>query len=130
MRKINRVLLLFVAVVLSAGVCLGQEQTEDFAAFANRFLSDCESQKSRVTFPLQSQQYDEDTFRVVVIEEEDWQCVPVSSFSIKIGECVEPEEQGVRCIVFTVEDTGILVEYRFGKIEEKWFLVGVVDYSM
>ena len=129
MRKINRVLLFFVAVVLSAGVCRGQEQ-EGFAAFASRFLSDCEFQKSRVTFPLQSWQYDEDTFRVVVVEEEDWQCVPVSSFSVKMGECVEPEEQGVRCIVFTVEDTGILVEYRFGKIEERWFLVGVVDYSM
>ena len=130
MGKINRVLLLFVAVVLSAGVCRGQEQTEDFAAFANRFLSDCEFQKSRVTFPLQSRQYDEDTFRVVVVEEEDWQCVPVSSFSIKMGECVEALEPEVRCIVFTVEDIGILVEYRFGKIEERWFLVGVVDYSM
>ena len=129
MRKINRVLLLFVAVVLSSGVCRGQEQ-EDFAAFASRFLSDCEFQKARVTFPLQSRQYDEDTFRVVVVEEEDWQCVPVSSFSVKIDECVETGGPGVRCIVFTVEDTGILVEYRFGKIEEKWFLVGVVDYSM
>lgn len=122
-------MLLFVAVVLS-GVCRGQERSEGFAAFARRFLSDCEFQKARVMFPLQSRHLDEDTFRVVVVEEEDWQCVPVSSFSIKIGECVEPEEQGVRCIVFTVEDTGILVEYRFGKIEEKWFLVGVVDYSM
>lgn len=130
MRKINRGLLLFVAVVLLAGVCRGQEQTEDFAAFANRFLSDCEFQKSCVTFPLQSRHLDEDTFRVVVVEEKDWQCVPVSSFSIKIGECVESVEPGVRCIVFTVEDTGILVEYRFGKIEEKWFLVGVVNYSM
>ena len=130
MRKINRVLLLFVAVVLSAGVCRGQEQTEDFAAFASRFLSDCEFQKARVTFPLQSRQLDEDTFRIVVVEEKDWQCVPTSSFSVKMGECVEAEEPGARCIVFTVEDTGILVEYRFGKIEEMWFLVGVVDYSM
>lgn len=129
MRKINRVLLLFVAVVLSAGVCRGQEEG-DFAAFANRFLSDCEFQKSRVMFPLQSRQYDEDTFRIVEVEEKDWQCVPTSSFSIKMGECVESVESGVRCIVFTVEDTGILVEYRFGKIEERWFLVGVVDYSM
>ncbi len=70
MRKINRVLLLFVAVVLSAGVCRGQEQTDEFAAFANRFLSDCEFQKSRVTFPLLSRQLDEDTFRVVAVEEE------------------------------------------------------------
>lgn len=130
MRKINRVLLLFVAVVLSAGVCRGQEQTEDFAAFANQFLSDCEFQKSRVTFPLQSRQLDEDTFRVVAVEEEDWQCVPVSSFSVKIDECVEAVEPEVRCIVFTVEDTGILVDYRFRKIEERWFLFGVVDYSM
>ena len=130
MRKINRVLLFFVAMVLSSGVCRGQEQTEGFAAFANQFLSDCEFQKSRVMFPLQSRQLDEDTFRVVVVEEEDWQCVPVSSFSVKIDECVETGGPGVRCIVFTVEDTGILVEYRFGKIEERWFLVGVVDYSM
>jgi len=130
MRKINRVLLLFVAVVLLAGVCRGQEQTENFAAFARRFLSDCEFQKARVTFPLQSRQYDEDTFSVVVVEKGDWQCVPVSSFSIKIGECVETVEPGVRCIVFTVEDTGILVEYRFGKIEERRLLVGEVDYSM
>ena len=122
-------MLLFVAVVLSAGVCRGQEQ-DDFAAFASRFLSDCEFQKSRVMFPLQLRQLDEDTFRVVVVEEGDWQCVPVSSFSVKMGECVETEEPWVRCIVFTVEDTGILVEYRFGKIEERWFLVGVVDYSM
>lgn len=130
MRKINRVLLFFVAMVLSSGVCRGQEQTEGFAAFANQFLSDCEFQKSRVMFPLQLRQLDEDTFRVVVVEEEDWQCVPVSSFSVKIDECVETGGPGVRCIVFTVEDTGILVEYRFGKIEERWFLVGVVDYSM
>ena len=129
MRKINRVLLFFVAVVLSAGVCSGQEQ-EGFAAFANQFLSDCEFQKSRVMFPLQLRQLDEDTFRVVEVEEEDWQCVPVSSFSVKIDECVETVGPGVRCIVFTIEDTGILVEYRFGKIEERWFLVGVVDYSM
>ncbi len=94
MRKINRVLLLFVAVVLSAGVCRGQEQTEDFAAFASRFLSDCESQKSRVTFPLQSRHLDEDTFRDVVVEEGDWQCMPVSSFSIKMGECVRRWNQG------------------------------------
>ena len=73
MGKVNSFLLFFVAVVLSAGVCRGQEQTEDFAAFANRFLSDCEFQKARVTFPLQSRQLDEDTFRVVVVEEEDWQ---------------------------------------------------------
>ena len=56
--------------------------------------------------------------------------MPVSSFSVKIDECVETGGPGVRCIVFTVGDTGILVEYRFGKIEERWFLVGVVDYSM
>lgn len=122
-------MLLFVAVVLS-GVCRGQERSEGFAAFARRFLSDCEFQKARVMFPLQSRHLDEDTFRDVVVEEGDWQCVPVSSFSIKMGECVETVEPGVRCIVFTVENTGILVEYRFGKIEERWFLVGVVDYSM
>ena len=68
MRKINRGLLLFVAVVLLAGVCRGQEQTEDFAAFASRFLSDCEFQKSLVPCPWQWRQYDEDTFRVVVVE--------------------------------------------------------------
>ena len=56
--------------------------------------------------------------------------MPVSSFSVKIHECVEAVEPGVRCIVLTVEDTGILVEYRFRKIEERWFLFGVVDYSM
>lgn len=72
LEKIIRPMVLFAAVVLSAGVARGQERTEDFQKVVERFVSDCEFQRSRVVFPVEALQHDEDTVRVVVVDEKDW----------------------------------------------------------
>ena len=77
LEKIIRTLLLFVAVVLPAGVALGQERTEDFQEVVERFVGDCEFQRLRVVFPVEALLHEEDTVRVVVVDEKDLgECVP------------------------------------------------------
>lgn len=128
LEKIIRTLVLFAAVVLSAGVARGQERAEDFQKVVERFVSDCEFQRSRVVFPVEALQHDEDTVRVVVIDEKDWgECVSFSDFIVKIGPSVT---DGATVMIVQGEDNGILVEYRFGLVDNKWFLQRVEDYSM
>lgn len=128
LEKIIRTLVLFAALVLSAGVARGQERAEDFQKVVERFVSDCEFQRSRVVFPVEALQHDEDTVRVVVIDEKDWgECVSFSDFIVKIGPSVT---DGATVMIVQGEDNGILVEYRFGLVDNKWFLQRVEDYSM
>ena len=128
LEKIIRTLVLFAAVVLPAGVACGQERAEDFQKVVERFVSDCEFQRSRVVFPVEALQHDEDTVRVVVIDEKDWgECVSFSDFIVKIGPSVT---DGATVMIVQGEDNGILVEYRFGLVDNKWFLQRVEDYSM
>ena len=128
LEKIIRTLVLFAALVLSAGVARGQERIEDFQKVVERFVSDCEFQRSRVVFPVEALQHDEDTVRVVVIDEKDWgECVSFSDFIVKIGPSVT---DGATVMIVQGEDNGILVEYRFGLVDNKWFLQRVEDYSM
>ena len=54
LEKIIRFLLLFAVMVLPAGVARGQEKAEDFKEFVERFVSDCEFQRSRVLFPVEA----------------------------------------------------------------------------
>ncbi len=128
LEKIIRTLLLFVAVVLPAGVALGQERTEDFQEVVERFVGDCEFQRSRVVFPVEALLHEEDTVRVVVVDEKDWgECVPFSGFVVKIGPSVT---DSATVMIVQGEDNGILVEYRFGLVDNKWFLKRIEDYSM
>ena len=128
LEKIIRTVLLFVAVVLPAGVALGQERTEDFQEVVERFVGDCEFQRSRVVFPVEALLHEEDTVRVVVVDEKDWgECVPFSGFVVKIGPSVT---DGATVMIVQGEDNGILVEYRFGLVDNKWFLKRIEDYSM
>ncbi len=128
MGKINSFLLFFVAVVLTAGVCRGQEKTEDFPKFVERFVSDCGFQRSRVLFPVEALQHEEDTVKVVMIDEKDWgECVPFSDFVVKIGPSIS---DGATVMIVQGYDNGVLVEYRFGLVDNKWFLKRSEDYSM
>ena len=128
MRKINRVLLLFVAVVLPAGFCHGQEKTEGFPKFVERFVSDCGFQRSRVLFPVVALLHEEDTGKVVMVDEKDWgECVPFSDFVVKVGPSIS---DGATVMIVQGYDNGVLVEYRFGLVDNKWFLKRIEDYSM
>ena len=126
--KIIRILLFFVAVVLSAGICRGQEKVEDFSKFVERFVSDCGFQQSRVLFPVEALLHEEDTVKEVMVDEKDWgECVPFSDFVVKIGPSIS---DSATVMIVHGYDNGVLVEYRFGLVDNKWFLKRIEDYSM
>ena len=128
LEKIIRFLLLFAVMVLPAGVARGQERPEDFKEFVERFVSDCEFQRSRVLFPVEALLHEEDTVRVVVVDEKDWgECVSFSDYIVKVGPSVT---DGATVMIVQGKDNGVLVEYRFGLADSKWFLKRIEDYSM
>ena len=128
LEKIIRFLLLFAVMVLPAGVARGQERPEDFKDFVERFVSDCEFQRSRVLFPVEALLHEEDTVRVVVVDEKDWgECVSFSDYIVKVGPSVT---DGATVMIVQGKDNGVLVEYRFGLADSKWFLKRIEDYSM
>ena len=128
LEKIIKVLLLFAVMVLPAGVARGQERTEDFKEIVERFVSDCEFQRSRVLFPVEALLHEEDTVRVVVVDEKDWgECVSFSDYIVKVGPSVT---DGATVMIVQGKDNGVLVEYRFGLADSKWFLKRIEDYSM
>ena len=128
LEKIIKVLLLLAVMVLPAGVARGQERPEDFKEFVERFVSDCEFQRSRVLFPVEALLHEEDTVRVVVVDEKDWgECVSFSDYIVKVGPSVT---DGVTVMIVQGKDNGVLVEYRFGLADSKWFLKRIEDYSM
>ena len=128
LEKIIKVLLLFAVMILPASVARGQEKAEDFKEFVERFVSDCEFQRSRVLFPVEALLHEEDTVRVVVVDEKDWgECVSFSDYIVKVGPSVT---DGATVIIVQGKDNGILVEYRFGLADSKWFLKRIEDYSM
>ena len=128
LEKIIRFLLLFAVMVLPAGVARGQERPEDFKEFLERFVSDCEFQRSRVVFPVEALLHEEDTVRVVVVDEKDWgECVSFSDYIVKVGPSVT---DGATVMIVQGKDNGVLVEYRFGLVDSKWYLKRIEDYSM
>lgn len=128
LEKIIRFLLLFAVMVLPAGVSRGQEKAEDFKEFVEQFVSDCEFQRSRVLFPVEALLHEEDTVRVVVVDEKDWgECVPFSDYIVKVGPSVT---DGATVMIVQGKDNGVLVEYRFGLVDSKWYLKRIEDYSM
>ena len=128
LEKIIRFLLLFAVMVLPAGVARGQEWPEDFKEFVERFVSDCEFQRSRVVFPVEALLHEEDTVKVVVVDEKDWgECVSFSDYIVKVGPSVT---DGATVMIVQGKDNGVLVEYRFGLADSKWFLKRIEDYSM
>ena len=128
LEKIIRFLLLFAVMVLPAGVARGQERPEDFKEFVERFVSDCEFQRSRVVFPVEALLHEEDTVKVVVVDEKDWgECVSFSDYIVKVGLSVT---DGATVMIVQGKDNGVLVEYRFGLADSKWFLKRIEDYSM
>lgn len=128
LEKIIRFLLLFAVMVLPVGVARGQEKAEDFKEFVERFVSDCEFQRSRVLFPVEALLHEEDTVRVVVVDEKDWgECVSFSDYIVKVGPSVT---DGATVMIVQGKDNGVLVEYRFGLVDSKWYLKRIEDYSM
>ena len=128
LEKIIKVLLLFAVMILPASVARGQEKAEDFKEFVERFVSDCEFQRSRVLFPVEALLHEEDTVRVVVVDEKDWgECVSFSDYIVKVGPSVT---DGATVMIVQGKDNGVLVEYRFGLADSKWFLKRIEDYSM
>lgn len=128
LEKIIKVLLLFAVMVLPTGVARGQERPEDFKEFVERFVSDCEFQRSRVLFPVEALLHEEDTVRVVVVDEKDWgECVTFSDYIVKVGPSVT---DGATVMIVQGKDNGVLVEYRFGLVDSKWYLKRIEDYSM
>ena len=128
LEKIIKVLLLFAVMVLPAGVARGQEKAEDFKEFVERFVSDCEFQRSRVVFPVEALLHEEDTVKVVVVDEKDWgECVSFSDYIVKVGPSVT---DGATVMIVQGKDNGVLVEYRFGLVDSKWYLKRIEDYSM
>ena len=128
LEKIIKVLLLFAVMTLPAGVTRGQEKAEDFKEFVERFVSDCEFQRSRVLFPVEALLHEEDTVRVVVVDEKDWgECVSFSDYIVKVGPSVT---DGATVMIVQGKDNGVLVEYRFGLVDSKWYLKRIEDYSM
>lgn len=128
LEKIIKVLLLFAVMILPAGVARGQERPEDFKEFVEQFVSDCEFQRSRVLFPVEALLHEEDTVRVVVVDEKDWgECVSFSDYIVKVGPSVT---DGATVMIVQGKDNGVLVEHRFGLVDSKWYLKRIEDYSM
>lgn len=123
--NITKTVILALMVAVSGSV---RAQAEDFDAFVKKFVTDCEFQRSRVVFPVEALLHEEDTIRVVVVDEKDWgECVPFSDYIVKVGPSVT---DGATVMIVQGEDNGILVEYRFELVDNKWLLKRIEDYSM
>ena len=147
--KTIRNLLFIVVLVLSAGVARGQDPIivkdnvkDDFPTFVGKYTSDCEVRLSRTLSPLVLTVHNyEDTSTVTVIDKSDgtdrWHTFVCSDlreffpkYIVSITSCIEDERADERCLSATVEDTGILIEFRFGLVDNKWVLKRIDDYSM
>ena len=144
-----RILLLFAAMVLSAGFACGQDPIivkdnvmDDFPTFVGKYTSDCEVRLSRTLSPLVLTVHNyEDTNTVTIIDKSDgtdrWHTFVCSDlreffpkYTVSVTTCIEDQSDYEDCFSATVEDTGILIEFRFVLVEGKYFLKQIDDYSM
>ena len=147
--KTIRNLLFIVVLVLSAGVARGQDPIivkdnvkDDFPTFVGKYTSDCEVRLSRTLSPLVLTVHNyEDTNTVTVIDKADgtdrWHTFVCSdlreffpNYIVSVTTCTEDQTDYEDCFSATVEDTGILIEFRFVLVEGKYFLKQIDDYSM
>ena len=71
----------------------------------------------------------EPEFYTVKLSAKDWKCATNEWFDTYKTK-FEQRQPNQQVIVFTVEDTGIYFEWMFQRIDGRWFLKQVVDYSM
>ena len=147
--KTIKFLLLIATVVLSASVAHGRDPIivkdivkDDFPTFVAKYTSDCEVRLSRTLSPIVLTVHNyEDTNTVTVIDKSDgtdrWHMFVCSdlrdffpNYIVSVTTCTEDQTDYEDCFSATVEDTGILIEFRFVLVEGKYFLKQIDDYSM
>jgi hypothetical protein len=102
---------------------------ETFDEFYRGFSSDSAYQVSRIIFPLIVETYDLDTEQFVLsaIDQKEWEFM---NFGLKKPYDLEiqPAEDTVR-VNIQIEETGVVVDYLFAMVDNRWMLVKVVDQS-
>lgn len=119
-----------------AATSKAQNDPEDFDAFFVRFRRDCPFQQSRLAPDAQflmtadiDVPNSEPEFYTVKLSAKDWKCATNEWFDTYKTK-FEQRQPNQQAVVFTVEDTGIYFEWMFQRIDGRWFLKQVVDYSM
>jgi len=107
------------------------ENVDDtFETFLSYFNENMEFQLDRVQFPLQAEMLDGDYENIqVLIEKKDYQH---SIFKLKKNEEYNLEisvEVNKSIIEIRGIDNGIMADYEFDKIDNKWILIKITDLS-
>ncbi len=130
--------LILVACLLSScgtnnrGIDKRVQSDENFDAFFKTFCGNSKFQKTRIVFPLKITSLDDENESTKLTDVKDWEYTNLiqktkdEKKNILTFEVKNPNSMGV---IFSVEDTGIIVNHIFEKINGKWFLTGILDES-
>ncbi|SIT94813.1 DUF4348 domain-containing protein [Pontibacter indicus] len=105
-------------------------EKEDFDSFFPKFSSDSTFQLSRVEFP----------YKIILVEDEgtvtrylgkkDWSYVDFSQMQVGKHHLEKKEESNnTVTVLYTLEDTGVYISYKFNKKQGKWMLTSMEDSS-
>ena len=111
---------------------ISQSKAEDFNSFFAKFCNDSTFQVSRITFPLALISENDDSKTKKTIPLKEWihtnllrlnKDNPKNILDIKKikGNSIE--------VIFSIEDSGVIVIHLFSKINNKWYLTKITDES-
>lgn len=139
--KIKYCMFFFVLVVFACTTKIKdkeiRDKKEDFSSFFYNFSKDSVFQKERIIFPLKYSYEDIDSGLInELLDNNKWFYIDfnkdksaknnnVDAFEVIVKKISENKIKYIRKGI----DNGILVEFYFIKINDKWFLVSVNDFS-
>jgi hypothetical protein len=101
---------------------------EEFDNFFQRFSKDSSYQLTRIGFPIKVTSTDGEKDEIKLINKKDWVYTDYSN--LESGQLRrEKVNKGLINLIYTVEDTGVLVYHYFQKKNGKWLLVSIEDHS-
>lgn len=125
-KKIIRLSILLVVLSATAMACRGPKaiQPEDFEEFYRRFITDEEFQLSRIEFPLDGSETDNET-TIYWNSADDWMMITGSVHDVDTIEYKVEKEYSPTKVVFKVyiEDSGFSITQEYELEDGKWYLV-------
>ncbi|QHL89150.1 DUF4348 domain-containing protein [Nibribacter ruber] len=101
---------------------------EEFDTFLQRFSIDSSFQLTRIAFPVKVTSTDGEKEEVKLINKQAWEYTNYSN--LKSGQIrSEKVKNGLINLIYTVDDTGVLVYHYFQKRNKEWVLVSIEDHS-
>ncbi|RYU94224.1 DUF4348 domain-containing protein [Emticicia agri] len=109
-----------------------ENNEENFDKFFKEFCKDPKFQLDRIKFPLKVVVVDDEKRNEKVIQQNDWRHTNLLKLKKEHSknklETVDKTSDS-KDVVFTNKDMGEIVHHLFSKIDNQWYLTGIVDES-